>query len=453
MLRPLRVRLTLLYFLAGILLIMIVGGTTYGVLFFYFQNSTDLALRTKMASVFQSLGSPSPPSLVHAEEQWLQRKYSPFLAHNEEDGGLEVDEESEELSGSLIDYEGELSSIFILPVDAHGNLIFNPNPYNPPMRPDPNAIEKALVNGSDLRTVTLHDGIHVRLLTYHLTGQAGLDLIQLGKPIEDQLRILSQFLSGLLTIGSVVIILLGFGSWWQAGRILDSAQQAWDNQQMFIANASHELRAPLTLIRAASDAALRKTRKQSAVDSLLKDIISESDHMSHLVEDLLLLSRLDVGQLKLGLEPINLKGFVEDLQRHFQPLCNQRGVELVVDVRDVTINGDRTRLHQVMLILLDNALRHTDKGGQIHLEIGSIRRHASITVTDTGEGISPENLEHVFDRFNQVESDRRERASGSGLGLSIAKSIVEAHGGTIGIQSEEGKCTAVRILLPMEKKL
>jgi signal transduction histidine kinase len=321
------------------------------------------------------------------------------------------------------------------------------------MKPDKNAIDKALTSGSDLRTVPLSDGTRVRLLTYRIAGQPGLDLIQLGKPIEDQMRILGQVLSGLIIIGGAVIILLGFGSWWQAGRLLTSTQQAWNNQQMFIANASHELRAPLTLIRAASDAALRKTRKkQPAVDNLLNDILSESDHMNHLVEDLLLLSRLDVGQLKFSHEPINLKEFAEDLQRHFQPLCEQHRIDFSLDVRNVIISGDRTRLHQVMLIVLDNALRHTDQGGRINLEIGSSKRYASISVTDSGEGIPPEHLAHVFDRFYQVKSDRRENTSGSGLGLSIAKSIVEAHGGSIGIQSEAGKCTAVRILLPKDKR-
>ena len=141
-----------------------------------------------------------------------------------------------------------------MPLDSEGTLIFNPNPFDPPMLPDQNAISNAAANDFDLRTVSLADGTSVRLLTYKLSDQTGIEILQLGKPIEDQLKILNQFLEGLLIIGSASILMLGLGSWWLAGRMLASAQKAWDSQQQFVANASHELRAPLTLIRAGSDA-------------------------------------------------------------------------------------------------------------------------------------------------------------------------------------------------------
>lgn len=444
MLRSLRLRLTLLYFLIGFLLVALLGSTTYGVLFFYFQNASDQALKIKMASVFDTLGIKKPIQLSSAQPRSYSSDRESVEGHFERD--LEIDDLS--TNEAAVEYEGELASIFILPTDSEGQLLFNPNPFTPPMTPNHDAIDQARQAGNDLRTINIIDGTSVRLLTYSILGEYGIDFIQLGIPIEDQLRILNQFLRSLIVIGSTSVVILGFGSWWQAGRMLATAEKAWENQQLFIANASHELRAPLTLIRAASDAALRKNKGQPDIERLLGDIIQESDYMSHLVEDLLLLTRLDVGQLKMNIERIDLKEFSRILNQHFQPLMIDRGVDFQVKAEKLWIQGDRTRLHQVLLIILDNALRHSRSGGIINLEITASGRNVLITVTDSGEGIPPEFLDHVFDRFFQVKSDRRENSSGTGLGLSIAKSIIEAHGGTISVQSEVGKCTAVRILLP-----
>ncbi len=345
-------------------------------------------------------------------------------------------------------YEGELSSIFVLPLDSKGKLIFNPNPFKPPMLPDQNALKNSLAGEYDLRTVSLADETSIRLLTYKLPGQTGIEVLQLGKPIEDQLRILNQFLEGLLIIGSASILVLGVGSWWLAGRMLASAQKAWDNQQLFIANASHELRAPLTLIRAGSDAALRKSVKNPSLRNLLKDVVLEVDHMNHLVEDLLLLSRLDIGQLKMVVEDVHLNELADEIQRQYQPIMAEKSVKFLVQAEAVKIRGDKFRLRQVVFILLDNALRHTPERGSIVLSIKKQDRNARISVSDSGEGIPQQHIDRVFERFYQVESDRRQADSGSGLGLSIAKSIVEAHGGNISIESKTGQGTTLICRLP-----
>lgn len=434
------------------LLVSLLGGTTYGVLFYYFQNSTDLALRTKMATVYNSLGIALPPALSLAEQEWSEKanhSIIPFKLEEKESR----EEEFEPSEVSSIKYEGELSSIFVMPLDSNGTLSFNPNPFALPMLPDRNAVKLAAANGYDLRTVTLADGTSVRLLTYELVEQTGIEMLQLGKPIDDQLRILNQFLEGLLIIGSASILVLGFGSWWLAGRMLASAQKAWDNQQQFVANASHELRAPLTLIRAGSDAALRKFTKETEVKNLLGDVVSEVDHMDHLVEDLLLLSRLDIGQLKMVHETVKLDELISEIQRQYQPIMAAKNIDFTIMADSLDMLGDKVRIRQVILILLENALRHTPIKGKISLTAKKHDTHAEISVTDSGEGIPREHLAHVFERFYQVESDRLEGNSGSGLGLSIAKSIVEAHGGKITIQSEIDQGTTVTCSLPLSKNL
>ena len=442
----------MLYLAVAFLLVSLLGGTTYGVLFYYFQNATDLALRTKMATVFNSLGIALPPALSSAEQEWSEKAYHsliPFILEETESR----EEEFEPTGLPSTKYEGELSSIFVMPLDSNGALSFNPNPFALPMLPDQNAVKLAAANGYDLRTVTLADGTSVRLLTYELVEQTGIEMLQLGKPIEDQLKILNQFLEGLLIIGSASILVLGIGSWWLAGRMLASAQKAWDSQRQFVANASHELRAPLTLIRAGSDAALRKIPKETEVKNLLGDVVSEVDHMDHLVEDLLLLSRLDIGQLKMVHEAVKVDELVSEVQRQYQPMMAAKDIHFTLRAEPLIIPGDKVRIRQVILILLDNALRHTLPKGKITLIAEKHDNHAEISVTDSGEGIPRKHLAHVFERFYQVESDRREGNSGSGLGLSIAKSIIEAHGGKITIQSEVGQGTTVTCSLPLSKNL
>ena len=357
--------------------------------------------------------------------------------------------ETEETDQPIEKYEGELSAIFILPLDPEGKIIFNPNPFDPPMQPNLDALKNSQKNNFDVRSVKLGDGETFRILTYQLPVETGIDSLQLGKSIDDHLKILNQFLEGILIIGSASVFVLGFGSWLLAGRMLAATEKAWENQQLFIANASHELRAPLTLIRAGSDALLRKSFFNANTRNLFKDVVSEVDHMNHLVEDLLLLSRLDIGQSKMKNEDVPLNELADEIQRQFQPLALEKSIKLTVKTEKIKIRGDIVRLRQVILILLDNSLRHTPVGGKISISVSKQDNHAVINVTDTGEGIARKHLSHVFERFYQVESDRREGDPGSGLGLSIAKSIVEAHDGKISIQSEINKGTTVLCIFPL----
>jgi hypothetical protein len=141
MLKNLRVKLTLLYLSVAILLVFLLGSTTYGVLYYYFQNSTDLALRTKMATVYTSLGVALPSALSQAEREWSEQASHSLIPFVIEDNKTKKEEEYDTSNIPSIKYEGELSSIFVLPLDSKGSLIFNPNPYKPPMLPDQNAIK------------------------------------------------------------------------------------------------------------------------------------------------------------------------------------------------------------------------------------------------------------------------------------------------------------------------
>jgi signal transduction histidine kinase len=243
-------------------------------------------------------------------------------------------------------------------------------------------------------------------------------------------------------------VLMGAASWWLAGRSIRPAQQAWKHQQSFVANASHELRTPLTLLRASAEVALRGLPAGDTDNrGLLGDVLQECDHMSKLVADLLLLSRLDAGHMPMERTRIMLPQLFADVERQVGRLAEERGVRVTADGVSGAAWGDPTRVRQVLLILIDNALRHTPPGGAIRLAARAGGRLAHITVADTGCGIAPEHLPHVFERFYRADRAGRDD-SGSGLGLSIVKALVEAQGGQITIESQVGQGTTVVVALP-----
>jgi len=455
----LRLRLTLLYALAALVFVLLIGSGAYLLVARYFSNVTDLALRHKMAHEFHALGAPLPPDLEHADRDWsiIRREVVaiPFVPpeptrerREREETAYEEDDERPRSLTTPVD-AAELAAIAVLPLDASGRLLFNPNNLDLPLNPDQEAFQTALAQGSDLRTITLDDGRRARLLTYRLTRSDGPAALQLVRELSDQDQVLNQLFVGLITLGTFSMALVGATSWWLAGRALRPAQEAWERQQRFIASASHELRAPLTLIRASAEVALRDLPPdESDQRALLHDVLAESDHMRRLVDDLLTLTRLDSGQLTLTKETIDLTALLASIQRQAARLGEQRGV--AVELADVggLVQADTERLQQVVLIALDNALRYTPAGGRITLAATPTERTVQIRVADTGCGIAPEHLPHIFERFYRADPARGRENSNAGLGLSIAKGLVEAMGGRIAVESTVGVGTTVVISLP-----
>jgi signal transduction histidine kinase len=447
MLKGLRLRLSFLYLLASLSLVVLLGAATYGLLTLYFQRATDLALQYKMATEFRMRGLPLPGTLIAAEQSWAQgsnRPVNPSIVSTPQSNSSDEEEEEGGIPGAVKPvgedgerYDSNLAPVFVLPeggsISISGQRIVA----------DPVAIAQAAKNGSDLRTVLIADGSRLRLLTYSLGGGA---FLQAGRLLNDQDRLLSQYLAGLFFLGGIASLLLAFASWVLSGRSIKPAQRAWDQQQQFISNASHELRAPLTLLRANADFALRTSSADERKESL-QDIVNDVDYMDRLVEDLLLLSRLDAHRLTLVDDPIVISELLGETVRQVEKLAVAREVQLSVESASGTVRGDRVRLREVLLILLDNALRFTPSGGTIRLASHMSGRQVTITVTDSGPGIPPEHLSHLFERFYQVPGQEGE-ARGNGLGLSIARGLVEAHHGKISITSQPGKGTSVLVLLP-----
>lgn len=222
--------------------------------------------------------------------------------------------------------------------------------------------------------------------------------------------------------------------------------------QQFTADASHELRTPLAALRGSAEVALSVERTAAELRATLADNIEEYDRLSRLAENLLFLARSDAGQHNL-LQPMRfrLDTAVADMVDLFEPLAEDRGVALEqLDGKPSWVNGDESRLRQVISNLIDNALKYTPAGGKVVVSVlppddtGTVQ----LSVCDTGVGIDRAHLPHIFDRFYRVDAARTRDAGGAGLGLSICRSIAQAHGGTIEAQSEPGRGTTMIVRLP-----
>jgi two-component system, OmpR family, sensor kinase len=226
-------------------------------------------------------------------------------------------------------------------------------------------------------------------------------------------------------------------------------QDLFSVQQRFVADVSHELRTPLTAIRGNLDIIKRYGMDEMSLEA----IESETERMSRMVNDLLLLARADYGGLTLDLEPLDLDTVVLEAHQQAQVLVKDRDLTVALDrFEPVRVQGNADRIKQLLLNLLSNAIKFTPDGGYIRLSLYRAEDDAVLRVADSGIGIAEDDLKHIFDRFWQADTSRVRLAhptESSGLGLSIVKWIVEAHAGTIEVHSELDQGTTFTVRLPV----
>ncbi|ELK22191.1 redox sensor histidine kinase ResE [Anoxybacillus flavithermus TNO-09.006] len=220
----------------------------------------------------------------------------------------------------------------------------------------------------------------------------------------------------------------------------------------FIANVSHELRTPIAMLQGYSEAIVDDiAATDEEKKELAKVIYDESLRMGRLVNDLLDLARMEAGHLTLHKERVPLRSYTERIIHKFQALAKEKGVRLLVDINEeFVVLFDPDRIEQVLTNLIDNALRHTDDGGEVRVIVDGDEEAVRISVRDSGSGIAEEDLPFVFERFYKADKARTRGRSGTGLGLAIAKNIVEAHKGTIAVHSKLGEGTTFTFTLPLK---
>jgi len=316
-------------------------------------------------------------------------------------------------------------------------------------------IAEALRNRASIATVT-HDDHYWRVATLPIYQRAIPTLpvagaIQFYGPVDGQIDQLHR-LESVLVGGAVVgLILAGSAGFFLAERTLSPIRVAFDRQRQFIADASHELRTPLTLIRSSAEMVTQTAANLEAEDAeLLEDVISEVDRMSRLVSDLLTLARVDNSQIDLKEAPVDISQVARDAHADVQPLASKKDLSSNLSAGEPEIvAGDDLRLRQLLLILLDNAIKYTPAGGEVRTEVVRQNGHVAVTVSDSGPGIPESAIPHVFERFYRADGARTHEGGGAGLGLSIADWIVRAHGGKIQIKNRPQGGTCVTVVLPL----
>jgi heavy metal sensor kinase len=226
--------------------------------------------------------------------------------------------------------------------------------------------------------------------------------------------------------------------------------ESFQHTQRFLADASHELRTPLTIIQAELEAVIDRTGSKLDVREHAGSMLEEVERLRKIVEGLFALSRLDAGEALGQSLPFDLGELAASTAEQMCLLAEDKNISIAChSLQKVIVEGDRARLKQVTVNLLDNAIKYTPQGGKIHVRVTAQDSKAVLEISDSGIGIPSEALPHVFERFFRVDKARSRELGGAGLGLSIVKSICTAHGGRVEVQSQDGEGTRFIVELPL----
>ena len=233
-------------------------------------------------------------------------------------------------------------------------------------------------------------------------------------------------------------------------RMIARLDESFQHIHRFSADASHELRTPLTILRGELEAAAQQRQITHELRETLGSALEETERLSRIVESLMAISRLDAGEAKVELAHFDLAELTSSTTEQMRLLAEDKNIALRCEAeRRVRVEGDRARLKQVVVNLVDNAIKYTPAGGLVGVKVCACDGRATLEVNDNGVGIPPEALPHIFERFYRVDKTRSRQMGGAGLGLSIIKAIVTAHGGQVRVESVEGKGSRFLIELPV----
>jgi heavy metal sensor kinase len=315
----------------------------------------------------------------------------------------------------------------------------------------------------------------------------------MGVPAEDVVETLTQFRSYLLVFAPLLLLAAAGGGYWLSRRalspvdvlvrsarevsgtnisgrlqkldtgdelqrlsdtlneMLDRIESAFLRVTQFTADASHELRTPISLIRTEAELALRRSRGEAEYKESLRHILLEAERTTALIEQLLSMARADSGRETLHLQPVDLRQTLRSVVDGWQQVATIRNLRFsaTIESSEFYVLGDEMLLRRLADILLDNAFKYTSSPGEVRLSLEAKDESAAILVQDSGVGIEEEDQSKIFERFYRVDKSRSRAQGGAGLGLAIAQWIVTQHRGTIAVQSYPGRGTTFRVELPM----
>ncbi|HLG79164.1 MAG TPA: ATP-binding protein [Ktedonobacteraceae bacterium] len=470
----LRLQLAVWYTLAFAVLLLLTGAVFYQYLETRLEASVDTDLGLRAQQVASAL-------VVQKGTVTLDR------------GSAEVFGLGQTQAGPGIPLADVNQGALVRLLDAHGRLLGETPAFRELLVPQ-SSVTQPLAGTPWQGTVLSLSDQEVRLYSRTLVSAGKpVAVIQVGESLAHLHTLLHDLVAALLVVGFLVLVCCGILSYWLSGRsfapmkrlaetarkiqagdlhqrvpvppvrdemqylaltlnaMLDSLEASFSRQRRFVADASHELRTPVAVIRNKAEVALLRSRSPHEYCSALQSIHAEAERLSHLISDLLALARGDEGQARFEYEAVRLDALVEAVIANAQGLAQEHGVSLIAYTpQSVTLLGDEARLIQVILNLVDNAIRYTNPGGQVQVNLGATAEAAHLVVQDTGIGIAPEHLPHIFERFYRADPSRqRTRGSGTGLGLSIVEWIVRKHGGSVVVNSQVGQGSCFTVQLPL----
>lgn len=443
-----RARLVLAAWYAGALILTVagLGVVTYALLRDDLQNEIDASLRnaTGQLLALESLDTPTvQPTTALATASPSDDDNSGDDHGGNSGKGSSSDDGEDGDSDDSRRLQLLTSESFYLLFDGAGVVLSNPRQVD--------------LAGVDLLAASRRrdapfdvrgNSEHYRMLVTPLDDGTFLAVGRGLETKDHQLRTLTT----VFTAGGLIALAASLGTgFWLAGRTLRPIRDSLESQRRFVSDASHELRTPLAVAKANTSLLLEDT--EATIESKLDEaeaVASELDHLSVLVGDLTTLARADEGRANLLLEPMDLGELAREVVRDMGALADVRGVRLDCDISAARMRGDRARLRQLLIILVDNALKYAPAEGLVRLVCGVAHGHVEVTVGDNGAGISEQEQKHIFERFYRAESERTRGKGGTGLGLAIGKWIADAHGGRITVESQPGHGTTFRVRLPEE---
>jgi heavy metal sensor kinase len=395
-------------------------------------------------------------------------------------------------------YAPERSDRFIRVTRQDGTVLYVSGPPNDQSF-EPARVSPAKQPGAQpefTRTAETPDGGNLLIAGFHVVTSGGGYLVEVGTASEPVSSLLNQ-MALLLAAGLPIVILVAAGGGYvlvrralrpvdliagkaelitqhnlgervpvartgdelerlaeSLNRMITRLDDAFQNSKRFVADASHELRTPLTILRGELETLAQDARLRGDIADRLGSLLEEVERLTKIVERLFALSRLDAGEAQAEWVRFDLASMAATTAEQMNVLAEEKKISLRCEAEaSVYVDGDRARLKQVVVNLVDNAIKYTPEAGAIRVRTKAIGDRAILEVADTGIGIPAAALHHVFERFFRVDPSRSRRPDGAGLGLAIVRSICSAHGGSVEAESAVGLGSKFRVKLPLAKEI
>ena len=490
-----RIQLTLLYTAVFALLIFLFGFILYTTLRTSLASSVDTTLQLRAQQIAGGISTESGTINIQdvtGELPGLEATVTPGDSRNSNSTPQANQTTGPNTNVQQVGQSDVNFGTLIRILDTKGHTAYTSLAFQSLLIPA-SSVTQPLHGSAWQGTVTARNGQEVRLYSMTLSENGTIyGVLQVGESLAQLNATLQSIILAILIIAPFVLLLSAGGSYWLAKRafrpilyltrtareikagdlhrrvpvpqardevhdlaltlndMIGRLDLAFTQQRRFVADASHELRTPVTVIRSVTDIALEHGLTPEESIAVLHDVNAEAERLGQLINDLLALARADEGQLSLDCEPVRLDLLAHDVAATMEPLAIERAITLTVQAPSpANVLGDTARLIQMMMGLVDNALTYTNAGGTINLSVAVNASHAAFAVHDTGIGIAPQDVEHIFERFYRADPARSRVAGGSGLGLSIVDWIVQAHDGTIAVESCEGQGSTFTVTLPL----